>query len=372
VRNRSFVALVLPFVLLVAGCDSGLLDPTACYEDPIPTRYEVEEFRIAQLNQHLDNSFPLFAFRDAGARVVIGTNAARRTIGTAHVNLIATDGEGVRTMVGSQSFDCLDTQMAASFHVDTAVVRTTATYEIEVLGPGGVVAEAQAAPPVATGEPFSLVFIPLAVDGGATGSFREGQRERWTERAYAMFPVARTSTVLAPARVSSPHEVQSSEARAEFLSQLREHAYSLADAGELPPRALVVGLIPTPEGWRGTGGRGGGYASVTGDANTTSALDTFLHELGHQLFLPHAEGCGAPGPDPSSSTFLRLPGYDIVERRWKSGVDYMSYCDNESWIGTWALPHLYEAFDRAQRFGTFEPDLDPSWRGFRVFEQGQR
>ena len=85
----------------------------------------------------------------------------------------------------------------------------------------------------------------------------------------------------------------------------------------------------------------GGWAGLTlshiGGVYRTGFPDTFAHELGHNLSLRHAPGCGAGGPDPAypyDGAFTGVWGVDfdtggefgrlISPARYR---DFMSYCD---------------------------------------------
>ena len=83
------------------------------------------------------------------------------------------------------------------------------------------------------------------------------------------------------------------------------------------------------------------------------------HELGHNLDLDHAPGCGAPTPDPSfpnATGEVTTWGYDIHDDRLVAPgptlYDFMSYC-NDLWVSDYH-------FDRAIAH------RDQSAIGFRV------
>ena len=88
--------------------------------------------------------------------------------------------------------------------------------------------------------------------------------------------------------------------------------------------------------------------------------ETLAHELGHDVNLRHAPGCGAGGPDwnyPHEEATIGVWGYDVTAG--ESGLkppgifDYMSYCD-PTWVSDYyfekSLDHLSRPGRDAQAF----------------------
>jgi hypothetical protein len=78
--------------------------------------------------------------------------------------------------------------------------------------------------------------------------------------------------------------------------------------------------------------------------------ETFAHELGHDVNLLHAPGCGAGGPDwdyPHEDATIGVWGYDVTAGEYglkpPAIFDYMSYCD-PTWVSDYyfakSLDHL--------------------------------
>ena len=111
-----------------------------------------------------------------------------------------------------------------------------------------------------------------------------------------------------------------------------------------------------PQSWGFTGiAYIGGWAALSlshiGGVYFTGFPDTFAHELGHNLSLYHAPGCGAGGPDPEypyPNAFTGVWGVDfntggefgrlISPARYR---DFMSYCD-PSWTSDYSFTKALE------------------------------
>ncbi len=107
----------------------------------------------------------------------------------------------------------------------------------------------------------------------------------------------------------------------------------------------------------------GGLAPVPG-YTSLSILDENIiaHELGHNLNLEHAPGCGAGGPDPeypNDDGSIGAWGYDFVNKSLVSPAtsDLMTYCEPQ-WISdysfTRALAHRSQA-ERAPLAASYTP-----------------
>ena len=122
------------------------------------------------------------------------------------------------------------------------------------------------------------------------------------------------------------------------------------------------GLLSFPN-FRGPGWGFGGiaanipaYTALTISHSTDGSFrgdrfgETFAHELGHDVNLRHAPGCGAGGPDrdyPHEDATIGVWGYDVTAGAAglkPPGIfDYMSYCD-PTWVSDYyfakSLDHL--------------------------------
>ena len=83
--------------------------------------------------------------------------------------------------------------------------------------------------------------------------------------------------------------------------------------------------------------------------------ETFAHELGHDVNLRHAPGCGADGPDwdfPHEDAVIGVWGYDVTAGA--SGLkppgifDYMSYCD-PTWVSDYYFAKSIDHLSRPGR-----------------------
>ena len=90
--------------------------------------------------------------------------------------------------------------------------------------------------------------------------------------------------------------------------------------------------------------------SLDGSFRGDGFAETFAHELGHDVNLRHAPGCGAGGPDwdyPHERATIGVWGYDVTAGgdglKPPGMFDYMSYCD-PTWVSDYyfekALDHL--------------------------------
>lgn len=82
---------------------------------------------------------------------------------------------------------------------------------------------------------------------------------------------------------------------------------------------------------------------------------TFAHELGHDVNLRHAPGCGAGGPDrdyPHDRGVIGVWGYDVAlpgSGLKRPGVfDYMSYCD-PTWVSDYQFARSLDHLSRPGR-----------------------
>jgi hypothetical protein len=329
----------------LVSCDVLGLDPNACFDDGPPWGYDIAEFRITQANQTHANDVPLFVFKDAGWRVRITADVERPTIANMTVAVHAIGADSTERALVEEAFDCTRPSSMLTGHLDAEVVAGSDAYRLRVTGHAGdTVIDAIVSPARVDGQEFTLVFVPLIVNG-QQATMSDAQQSDWERQAHALVPTAPESSLFAPHDVGEVADYPSTDASLELILRLREQIGVWYEVGVLPEHAIVVGLLPRPDGWGGTGGRGGSYSAVTDELDRT----VFLHELAHAFWVPHAPGCGAPNPAPEASDLVDPVGYNIATRAWMDGHDLMTYCrDTRTWLGAWAQPYVVRAFEYGQ------------------------
>ena len=137
----------------------------------------------------------------------------------------------------------------------------------------------------------------------------------------------------------------------------------ISDLRDLDGSDRLYHAIIIPPGGSSSGTAGIGYVGYPVSVSIDLGGDFFIiaHELGHNLDLDHAPGCGAPGPDvnfPNATGEVSAWGYDIQANALvtpsPTRFDFMSYC-NDLWVSDYH-------FDRAIGH------RDQSAIGFRVMD----
>jgi len=344
-RGPLRILAVCAMGAVLVSCDGLGLDPNACYDDGPPWGYDVAEFRITQANQTHANDVPLFVFKDAGWRVRIAADVERPTVASMTVGVHAIGADATERALVEETFDCTRPSSVLTGHLDAEVVAASETYRLRVTGHAGdTVIETVVSPARVDGQEFTLVFVPLIIND-EQASMSDVQQADWERQAHALVPTAPVSSLLAPLDVGEVADYPSTDASLELIWRLREQIEVWYELGVLPEHAIVVGLLPRPDGSWGTGGRGGTYSAVTDELDRT----VFLHELAHAFWVPHAPGCGAPNPAPEASERVDPVGYNIATRSWMGGHDLMTYCrETRTWLGAWAQPYVVRAFEHGQ------------------------
>lgn len=338
--------LLAACAIILSACNLlDRLDPTRCVgaKEETPIEFTVEDFRVTQTNQFLDNSIPLLASRGAGLRVAIGADVPRATIGEMLVEVDLVTAAGDRSGLISQAYDCVRTQTVLSKHLGVGELNQGDRLELRVLdGAAEEVISEQMEPRFTAGELFRVVFVPVRINGVEVEP-TEVVLELMASAAHAIFPAHETAEVF-PLLDIGMVDGSGAQRSGEALMRLRQHVELWRADGFLPDYGVVIGLLPDlPGGTWGVGGGGSGVSRVE--------RGMFLHELGHALGAPHAAGCGAPGPLPGSSSTVFPIGYDHAARQWQSGTDIMSYCHPRSWIGASLYALIVDYFERAQERG---------------------
>lgn len=313
------------------------LDPAHCPEGEALPTLSIGELRVSQTNQLHDNSIPLLADRAAGVRAVAQADVEKGVKQAMIMRLEHVTADGARTELATKEFDCIRASNALTHRLEPGALQAGDSVEVTVEdGAGTSLATAVAAPRLVSGEYYTLVFVPLQVNGDLP-PFDEGMAEVMAGLAHEMFPTQQVPVFREPLDLGSI--AQSGRDRAyEAYYRLREQVTVWADNAEIPEFAAVIGVLPKEPG--GSWGVGGGGAGVT-----STSTDMFLHELGHALGAPHAHGCGAPGALEGSTTAVSPLGYNHVSNRWVGGNDVMSYCHPRDWMGAPLFEQVMRRFE---------------------------
>ncbi len=333
--------LALAWTVLLSGCDLlDKIDPLRCVDDPVAFEVTIEDFRVSQTNQTVENSIPLLDTRAMGLRVELGANVPKPVVGEMSVELEVTRPGEERVVLDGAKFDCVRPTLVHSLHLEPGSLSDGDTVELRVSGGDGhVLATAEVTPTFMSGELYDIVFVPLRVNG-LEPSYDTTILDGLAAAAHAMHLTSSGAELLPFFDVGTVVET-GAERSYEVLRRLREQAQLWAGDGLLTDRDVVVGLLPRfPDG---TTGVGGGQLGIT-----LVEQGMFLHEVGHALGAPHADGCGAPAPLVGSTQAVLPVGYDHVAREWKGGNDVMSYCHPRGWMGAPLYERIVMRFQALQ------------------------
>ncbi len=124
-------------------------------------------------------------------------------------------------------------------------------YELRVLdGAGALRIEASVQPRLLEAEPYTLLLVPMRVNGVEASTDSE-RLAAWSEEAFAMFPLEREAVLLATLDVGTIDAPPGREGGLVLLHALTEHTRELGEMGLLPPLSVVIGLMPRDGGWWG-------------------------------------------------------------------------------------------------------------------------
>ena len=251
-RSAFRAAWLVGLLLLLAGCGTlEFLDPGRCVEPTGPIELALANFRVSQTNQTRDNAIPLLSGSAAGVRVAIETSVTRPTLSDVTIEVDAVGPEGERTTVVRESFTCVRPTTLAEAHLRGSRMVEERAYELRVLdGAGALRIEASVQPRLLEAEPYTLLLVPMRVNGVEASTDSE-RLAAWSEEAFAMFPLEREAVLLATLDVGTIDAPPGREGGLVLLHALTEHTRELGEMGLLPPLSVVIGLMPRDGGWWG-------------------------------------------------------------------------------------------------------------------------
>lgn len=352
VLSRIVVMVVLG--LLLGGCDTvdGLLGTCRPPSADEAFAFDVTWTRVVQGNQTENNQAPLLAGRPAGIEVLL--TLVDGALGAHHFDVratvdVAVDGESVGSVdlelgcVRGERSAMRGTIPAAWIRPGTDVRVTVHSGSPNVSVPD----ETYVVVPIVAEVPvLEVTIVPLVV----AGQFPDPSRaiyESWLEAAQRRYAIDAVDLEIAPPLDLALGDACTVQTKFPALQELSFHRDTL-DSGR-----LFVGVLPCPVG---------GVALMPGFVQVTSpgteAMETFVHELGHNLNLGHAPCGDPPGIDPTypyAGGVLGLPGFDPVSETWiaATAFDVMGYCQ-----GSWLSDYHYTRSARYRMFEERPPVLE--------------
>ena len=340
--------------LLLAGCDgvAGLFGSCKPPSDAESFAFDVTWTRVVQVNQTASNTAPVLAGRPAGIEVLLtlvdGALGAHLFDIRATVD-VAVDGESVGNL--DLELGCVRGERSAmrgtipgDWIREGTEVRVTvhsALPNVAVPEEAFVVVPIVAAVPV-----FEVTIVPLVV-GGESPDTSRAIYESWLDAAQSRFAIDAVDLEVRPPLDLGLGDDCTCQTRFAALQELNFQRN--AEGSE----RFFVGVLPC---------RVGGVAFTPGFVQVTSeglaAVNTFIHELGHNLNLRHAPCGDPPGVDPSypyEGGVLGLPGFDAANGAWipATAPDVMGYC-----AGAWLSDYHYDQSTRYRMFQERPPVLD--------------
>ncbi len=337
---------------------------------------------ITQAAQNLDGTVPLVAGRDGLLRVFATSDVVNSWGIEGHVTVFTGPGQWEGSMTapeGGIGLEVEESRLDSSFNMQipgeqlgpgsTVLIRLTPDSDANLTQASQLVTSLT--PDVREVPPLDVKIVPIqygwhknSVANDAVAEFSRDLVERDSEdqlRFTRQFlPISELKLSLREPYITFADTTQEGGVGILNEVQLLRHV----EAGGTDQ--YYHGLLSFPNfsgpGW-GFGGIAANipaYTALTISHSTDGSFggdrfgETFAHELGHDVNLRHAPGCGAGGADwdyPHEDATIGVWGYDVTAGA--SGLkppgifDYMSYCDP-----TWVSDYYFEkSLDHLSRPG---------------------
>ena len=349
--------------------------------NPPDLKVEAKAAYLVQAAQSYAGKVPLVADRQALLRVFVTADytnayrpAARATFFLGEEEIHVADLEASSGLPGRVDESSLDAsfnavipdsvvqpgvEMVVEIDPDSTL-STTAGSQLRIPATGRQALDVRRLPPL------DVTLVPIALSSEVSKGDNEmvaalvqdmaGSDSRGTlEPTRALLPLSELNV-----RAREPYVTQADTLEDGGLGLRAEiHLLRFIEAGATDEYYHGILAWPAsryPQSWGFTGiAYIGGWAALSlshiGGVYFTGFPDTFAHELGHNLSLYHAPGCGAGGPDPEypyPNAFTGVWGVDfntggefgrlISPARYR---DFMSYCD-PSWTSDYSFTKALE------------------------------
>jgi hypothetical protein len=203
----------------------------------------------------------------------------------------------------------------------------------------------------ATG-PIKVMLVPVRYEADGSGRLPDVSPQQLTEmtrRLYSMYPTTEVQLSVRDVVTTDRTDL------GDMLDQVRE----LRDADAAPSDLSYYGMVRQADtfgdycqgtcttGIAGFGSQNGTATAGMGVGFSETAVNTFVHELGHIYRRPHAPCGGVASPDqsyPYPDAKLGSWGYDLQTRELfdpGTHVDFMSYCSPD-WISDYNYQLILE------------------------------
>ncbi len=319
--------------------------------------------------QAVSSNTPVVANRDALLRVLYKTDGGYdgQQV-SAELSIDGADPITQLVTLGGGSTEG-NLQSTINFDVPGAMLTVGASFRVDLLQPGnGSGGNPSASFPSAPGAlsafgaktsgVLNIKLVPIQYNGDGSGRLPDtsaGQLQAYEKLFYAMYPVedvvvsVRSNPMVWSSAVSPFGNGWSSLLNA--VADLRSQDGAAFDTyyyGIFAPASSIGGYCSggcvAGLGFLGSPGQTYTRAAIGLGFSGSSALDTAVHELGHNHGRDHAP-CGTQGEPsyPYSGASIGVYGYHLLTKKLYSPskyVDMMSYC-NPTWISDYTFTHLF-------------------------------